>query len=391
MPNTTPLPPKGPELYQKNVKQQIPSGLKQGPDPDKPWFKGPRRYVKIPADSHGPLFSNHNHDPAIVECPNGDLLTVWYTCEEEDGRDVALGASRLSYGTEHWQPASAFWDAPDRNDHCPGLWYDGAGTIYHFNGLSTAATWGSLAIILRKSSDNGVTWSKARIIVPEHGYRQMVGEPAFRTRKGAIVFGADAIYGSTIYVSYDNGLTWAEAGGTLNGIHAGVVELTDGRIMALGRGMNINNMMPMSISSDMGKTWKVTASTLNPVSDGQRLALIRLKQGPLFIASFSKELVISDINGKKRICSGLFGALSYDDGQTWPVKRLITDDGPGRKLDGGAWTDEFLMSFEKAEPKGYMSLCQSADGVIQLISSAQHYAFNLKWLQTPPPSAPNGQ
>jgi hypothetical protein len=219
----------------------------------------------------------------------------------------------------------------------------------------------------------------------------MVGEPAFRTRKGAIVFGADAIYGSTIYVSYDNGLTWAEAGGTLNGIHAGVVELTDGRIMALGRGMNINNMMPMSISSDMGKTWKVTASTLNPVSDGQRLALIRLKQGPLFIASFSKELVISDINGKKRICSGLFGALSYDDGQTWPVKRLITDDGPGRKLDGGAWTDEFLMSFEKAEPKGYMSLCQSADGVIQLISSAQHYAFNLKWLQTPPPSAPNGQ
>jgi hypothetical protein len=32
-----------------------------------------------------------------------------------------------------------------------------------------------------------------------------------------------------------------------------------------------------------------------------------------------------------------------------------------------------------------MSVCQSLDGVIHLISSRQHYAFNLKWLMTPPP------
>jgi len=70
------------------------------------------------------------------------------------------------------------------------------------------------------------------------------------------------------------------------------------------------------------------------------------------------------------------------------VRRLITDDGPGRKLDGGAWTDEFVMSFAKAEPKGYMSVCQSGDGVIQLISSSLHYAFNLKWLEAPPPAEP---
>ena len=31
---------------------------------------------------------------------------------------------------------------------------------------------------------------------------------------------------------------------------------------------------------------------------------------------------------------------------------------------------------------------KSSDGVIQLISSAQHYAFNLKWLETPAPSEP---
>ena len=384
LPDSTPLPQPDGQPYQKNVRQDIPNDLMNGPDPGKAYFKGPRRYVKIPPNSNGPLFPNHNHDPGIVECPNGDLLAIWYTCIEEDGRELGVAASRLRRGAEEWGQASAFWDAPDRNDHCPGVWFDGDETIYHFNGLSAAATWGSLAIILRTSTDSGVTWSGARLIVAEHGYRQMVGEPAFRMRSGAIVFGADAVYGSTIWFSIDNGMTWTDPGGTLNGIHAGIVELSDGRLMALGRGMNVDGMMPKSISNDMGKTWKASAGTFEPVSNGQRLALMRLKEGPLFLASFTKAMIITDASGRRREVTGLFGALSYDDGETWPVRRLITDDGPARRLDGGAWTDEFTMTPTQAEPKGYMSVCQTPDGVIQLISSAQHYAFNQTWLKTPP-------
>jgi formylglycine-generating enzyme required for sulfatase activity len=300
--------------------------------------------------------------------------------------EVAVAASRLRYGAEEWEPASPFWDSPDRNDHCPGLWFDGGETIYHFNGLSAAATWGSLAVILRTSRDNGVTWSRARLIVPEHGYRQMVGEPVFRTQDGAIVFGADAIYGSTIWISRDNGLTWHDPGGTLNGIHAGIVQLKDGRLMALGRGMNVDDMMPKSISDDMGKSWQVSASPLPPLSGGQRMALIRLKEGPLFLASFADKMTITDVSGNRRDMSGLFGALSFDEGQTWPIRRLITDDGPGRELNGGAWTGEFVMGRSSAEPKGYMSVCQTPDGVINLISSALHYQFNIAWLKTPMPA-----
>jgi hypothetical protein len=48
---------------------------------------------------------------------------------------------------------------------------------------------------------------------------------------------------------------------------------------------------------------------------------------------------------------------------------------------------EFTMSATTAEPRGYMSACQTPNGVIQLISSRQHYAFNLKWLTTPAPAA----
>ena len=158
--------------------------------------------------------------------------------------------------------------------------------------------------------------------------------------------------------------------------------------MDLGRNDNVDGMMPKSISTDMGKTWTYSASPFPPISGGQRLVLIRLREGPLFFASFAEEITITDASGTRRPVSGLFTALSYDEGETWEVRRLVSDDGPGRHLVGGAWTDRFLMSYKSAEPRGYLSVCQTPDGVIQLISSAQHYAFNLAWLKTPPPPAP---
>ena len=408
LPKTKPLPVPPPELHQRDVKQEILPDTAEIYDPIKPYFKGPRKYVKIPPDSNGPMFSRHNHDPALVACPNGDLLAIWYTCVEERGRELTLLASRLRYGQEEWEPASPFWGAPDRNNHAPSLWFDGKDKIYHFTGLSVAATWGNLATIMRTSKDNGTTWSKARLIIPEHGIRHMPVESVFRAQDGSIVLPCDAVTGGSggtaIWVSRDEGETWHDAGGTIAGIHAGVVQLKDGRLMAFGRGDNIDGsqrsgeakrlfMMPKSISTDMGKTWTYSASPFPPISGGQRLVLIRLKEGPIFFASFigsrkeSEPMPITDASGKERLVAGLFGALSFDEGETWPCIRLISDDGPGRELetmDGRP----FIMGFNSAEPGGYMSVSQAADGIIHLISSRQHYAFNLAWLKTPPPVEP---
>jgi len=389
MPRTPAQPIMPISLCRRDVKQTLPADGAKGPDPDKPYFRGPRKYVKIPRDSIGPMFSHHNHDPAIVECPNGDLLAIWYTCVEEQGRELGILASRLRHGQEEWDEASPFWDTPDRNDHAPALWFDGKDTIYHFNGLSAAATWGNLATVLRTSTDNGATWSKARLIMTEHGLRHMPVESVFRTSEGYIVLPCDAVSGghggTAIHISRDEGRTWTDAGGKIAGIHAGVVQLKDGRLLAFGRGDEIDGMMAKSLSTDMGKTWTYGKSTFPPIGGGQRLVLVRLKEGPLFFASFAKRMMIKDASGQERPVSGLFGSLSFDEGETWPVRRLISDDGPGRPVET---TDDvmFTLSISSAEPRGYLSVCQAADGVIHLISSRQHYAFNLTWLKAPPPA-----
>jgi len=412
LPRTPPLPPVAKPLYQQNVKQGVPADIAKGPDPTKPYFRGPRNFVKIPTPSHGPVFHGHNHHSAITDCPNGDLLALWYTTVTERGRELAVAASRLRYGKDEWEPASPCWDAPDRNDHCPALWYDGDRTIYHFNALSTAATWGPLAIIMRTSTDNGATWSKARLIVPEHQSRNQVVESVFRTKEGYLVLPADATPsgdgGTALHISRDGGRTWLDAGGTIAGIHAGVAQTDDGRLIAFGRGDEMARgptrffpgrrdreedgprCMPMSVSEDLGKSWTYMPSIFPPIGGGQRLALLKLKEGPLFLASFASgrtpRVMVTDASGKKRPVKGLFAAVSYDGGKTWPKIRLISDDGPPREMTGSDGRTKFIMSDSSAEPKGYMSICQAKNGVIHLTTSWNHYAFNLKWIETPPPA-----
>jgi len=372
--------------HQRNVVQRDRASISKGPDPDKPYFRGPLRYVNIPSGSEGPTFSCHNHDPAIVECPNGDLLTFWYSCHDEHGRELALAGSRLRYGADEWEKASLFFWTPDRNNHAPAGWFDDKDTIYHFSGVSAAKSRGRSAIVMRTSKDSGATWSPPRLIRPEFTRGHLPTEPVFRMNDGTIVITIDGP--DTLFMSKDQGLTWYNPGGDIPGIHAGVTQLSDGRIFALSRGYAVDGKMPISISTDGGKTFTSKASIFPTVGGGQRLALLKLRDGSLFLASFTGEktkgIFVTDSAGNKREIRGLFAALSLDDGETWPYIRLITDDGPARTIectDGAAIT----MSARSSEYRGYLSACQSLDGLINVISSRNHFAFNLKWLKTTPP------
>ena len=357
---------------------------------DRPLFRMPVRYVKIDPQSAGPLFANHNHCPAITDCPNGDLLAIWYSTTQEHTRELTIAGSRLRAGSTEWEPADWFWGAPDRNNHASALYHDRAtGRLFHFNGLSPAATWGNLELVMRTSDDSGATWSAARIICAHHGEGNMPSGSVIRTRDGHLLLPCDYGSGTTLQVSPDGGATWAQPGGMIRGIHAGLEQLADGRLMALGRYQEIDGMMAMSLSEDLGRTWTYRASPFGPIGGGQRAVLRRLNEGPLFVASFADAIRITDASGHQRLVAGLYAALSFDEGVTWPCIRPISNDGAGTLL-GANDARRFVMSFSHGEPGGYLAMCQTSDSLVHLISSGNHYVLNLAWLKTPAPAASVG-
>lgn len=381
-----------------------------------PVFMPPAVYVVPPACGSDSPFFLHNHQPAITWCDNGDLLAIWFSADEENGRGMVVLASRLRAGNTEWDEASLFFKVPDRNMTGSALLNDGEGTLYHINGVEAAGDWQNLILVLRTSQDNGRSWSRPHIIASEHAKRHQVIAGTIRTREGWLIQACDAGPGShdgaAIHISKDRGKTWRDpwdgsplpdfeksaAGSTIAGIHAGIVQLKDGRLMALGRGNSLRDTagrlrMPRSISEDWGKTWNYTASELPPIDGGQRLALLRLHEGPLLLLSFTdhplrtpeaeRGLLFPDKEGNAYRGYGLYAALSYDEGETWPVKKLVTD-GVSRFLNGGAWTQFFQMDATHAEPRGYLAATQSPDNWIHLVSSRLYYRFNLAWLEQKP-------
>ncbi len=329
-------------------------------------FAEPIPYVIAPED--GTPFYAHNHQPAVTWLPGGGLLAIWFSTDAEAGREMVVLQS--IFNGESWSPATLFCKVPDRNMTGSALLTLGNGDLLHFQGVGDAGEWKDLALAIRRLKSLETLWGPLHYIEPEHEVRHQVIAGPIVTRDGRILLccdaGPDGEAGTALHVSKDGGQTWEDTGSTIKGIHAGIVELKDGRLMAFGRGNAIDGKMPCSISEDGGYTWTYSATEFPPIGSGQRLVLKRLQEGPLMLCSFGPD--------------GLFVALSYDEGESWPVQKLLTD-GKKRVLDGGAWTGTFTLDAKHAEPKGYLACTQSPDGVIHLLSSRVHYRFNLAWLE----------
>ena len=212
-------------------------------------------------------------------------------------------------------------------------------------------------------------------------------------------------------ISRDDGKTWKaapshgkpdwRAGATsvrFAGIHNAVAQLADGRIIAFGRFDTAADQekfgfrTPVGFSSDLGQTWTLEASEFPAIGSVQRAVLLRLREGPLLFCSFTDEQrywskrkgMTFQCDGGEFTGYGLFAAVSFDEGKSWPVRRLITPGGPERMLPSVDHR-EFTLSATMSEAAGYLGICQTRDDLIQLISSKNHYIFNLSWLKELPP------
>ena len=369
-------------------------------------FLPPIPYVLQAPDSV--ISYHHNHEPSIARCPNGDLLAIWFSCANENGREMVILSARLRSGEEQWDAPQPFFKVPDRNMTGCSLYYDEtAGALIHLGGVEASGWWRNLAVAMRKSYDNGYTWTPPVLVAPAHTVGNQLVSGMSRAADGTLIQVCDAdpggVAGSVVHLSRDNGDSWQRQGDPANfnfaeggtgpniaGIHAGVVQLKDGRLMAFGRGVKIPDgdgvpRMPVSFSSDMGQTWTYHASGFPPIGSGQRLVLLRLREGPILLVSFDNEPPLVPIEPKKAAVAaprprGMFASLSYDEGATWTEPKVLTDRS-GLELEGGAWTGRFVLDACHSEPKGYLAATQTPDGIIHLISSKNHYRFNLRWLE----------
>lgn len=414
LPDSEPLPCPEDAAPFRNVSQQKKVWPSSGVT-EEPFFSGGSLYLEPPQDPIAlPYFGRH-HVPALIWCDNGDLLAAVFTAPFDASTQMAILFTRLRDGEQRWDPPACFFVASDRNVTSAAFYHAPDGELHHYNGLggfSISRTTG-FTMLKRTSRDNGATWGPLRIVneypVQCASPETLTGEPRLwphmdivTLEDGTLVMPSDSgpgqdkgSVGSVLFQSKDGGDSWQEQtrfgwnadeyatlngqAGWIAGIHAPFVVLKDGRWLALGRGNNFDSHAPWSISSDRGRTWTYSRSPFPPMHSSQRPVMFRLEEGPILLIAFTGPpekgaervpIDITDAAGKTRPFIGMYAALSYDEGVTWPRIKMVPVDpaNPG-----------------VADPTGYLSCLQTPDKMIHLLSSKRYYRFNLAWLELPQP------
>jgi sulfatase modifying factor 1 len=391
-----------------------------------------RRYVKWPGNGSALPFYVHNHEPTITACPNGDFVANWYStnCGEE-GRCVGLVQSRLKRGASEWTTAKVQLDAPDRNQCCTAFYFDrDSGILYHFSAMSAAGSFQDIIGTLQWSTDCGETYSKPKIIWPDHGIEHQIVVTIIKsTRTGEVLvpcdhwgYWTDLPYGpmegdqsivqhapverladpsawsvNASTSSSGTGPSPVAAATSTQSHHTSIVELRNGSFAAIGRSHDIDGTMPYALSTDGGHVWKAKASSFTGIHGGEREVMIRLGSldQPLMHCTFANGPVsynvslVPDSSGGYFAITGVYCAVSFNDGDSWETRRPMTTDltATGHEQDGFDGHN-FTMRYNETEPNGYMAAAVSeADGLITLITSRNSYTFNLAWLRekAPPP------
>jgi len=312
---------------------------------------------------------------------------------------------------------SEFYKEADRNMHGTQLWNNAVRiangfkepfTLYLVNGICTDGKWSKLAMSFCKSTDNGVTWTEPVIMKPDtdafhlDSDRNQPQGSALTASDGALISFSDGSAiggrGSSVNWSGDGGRTWSMR--TIKdgppGNHVGGVELKDGRIMTFSRDKGRTfGSLPKSLSSDQGKTWSFSKTEFPGISTVQRLALVRLEYSnpgldpdglgrkPILLISMASDgMKGKDASSNDAKIYGTYAALSWDEGKTWPVRRVMSNVKSGSKSYVGApWNRPFTLDATHGQNKSYWAATQTPDGIVHLTDGRLHYAFNLAWLE----------
>lgn len=324
-----------------------------------------------------PPEARHNHGSCIVECPNGDLLAVWYRGSgERSADDVELVGARLRKGSDTWSAVFPMADTPGFPDCNPCMIVDRTKKLWMFWPVILDNHWESALLKCRTSRsftrDPGAPkWDCESVVLLKPGpefteqverhlderwapYRKdatpeqiarldallaakhkelsdklkvrlgwMPRPHPFITRSGRLIVGlySDGWDFSMMAYTDDAGATWkcsAPIVGPGN-VQPSIVQRKDGTLVAYFRdnGPPPQRVM-VSESSNDGQDWTAPRDTELP-DPGAGLEAIVLRSGRWLLINNNTE------EGRHRLSI----SVSEDEGKTWPKVVPLEDDQPG--------------------------------------------------------------
>ncbi len=296
-----------------------------------------------------PLFENGEHlgntyrfrNVGLIQCPNGDLLAfveARYAVSDHSEKDVLMRRSTNRGIT--WGPYEEVWGHLDE-DHAG--WKDPApvvdettGRLFYFMNTNESEK----RLFYMTSDDNGYTWSDPiripdSLLRPEWkrwrnnpgpGIQLKVGKYKHRMLiPGHIVTHEDRHF-SVVWYSDDHGKSWQVSETAVQGSdEVSIVELSDGRVL-----MNIRSHGELDpgldpeyrnfmYSKNGGESWYGLETVHDLIWESGHGSITRMET-----SDGNRLFAFNPVVVKRR---DLTCFVSYDEGKTWPFKRVIHEAG----------------------------------------------------------------
>ncbi|EGY16094.1 glycosyl hydrolase [Verticillium dahliae VdLs.17] len=313
-----------------------------------------------------PATTVQSHASNLLQLPDKTLLCAWFGGSQEGLPDIGIWLSRQTPGSNEWSPPQKISSDTGRSCQNPVLFRaPRTGHIWLFHTSQDAGNQDGALVMVRTSSDHGVTWSD-----PRYPFKDLKGVfvrqplvvlkdgtwvlPVFlcRSAAGQRWIGNDDI--SAVLFSRDDGVTWEEkrVPGGIGAVHMNIVPPVRGQdqYVAFFRSRWADKVYRSTSTDGIDWTSPEPNSLPNPNSG---ICAARLASGSIAIV-FNDSAAVTNmarreglydditpeddkrpnqvsVNGKSAIWGtprkALTVGISSDQGITWTTRVLEDGDG----------------------------------------------------------------